>query len=121
MRWFRSNRRRWGWLALWALALQLGLSFGHIHVAHGGHAGLATPAQSDAATPQPPPDHEDDHESHYCAIYAVNALLSGAQVAAAPLIPTLAAWAIADISIATAAVGAGVRRTAFRSRAPPLS
>jgi hypothetical protein len=75
-----------------------------------------------APLPQPPDhEHEDDHESHYCAIYAVNALLSGAQVAAAPLIPTLAAWAIADISIATAAVGAGVRRTAFRSRAPPLS
>ena len=118
MRWFRSSRRPWGWLALWALALQLGLSFGHVHVAHAIHPGL----QHDGAAPQPP-DHENegDHESHYCAIYAVNALLTGAQVAAAPLIPTLAAWAIADISIATAAVGAGVRRTAFRSRAPPLS
>ena len=121
MRWFRSNRRRWGWLALCALALQLGLSFGHVHVAHGGHAGLATPAQSDAATPQPPPDHEDDHESHYCAIYAVNALLSGAQVAAAPLIPTPAAAAIADVSIATAGIRTEVRRPAFQSRAPPLS
>jgi len=117
MRWFRSNRRRWGWLALWALALQLGLSFGHVHVAHGSHAGLATPAQSDAATPQPPPDHE----SHYCAIYAVNALLSGAQVAAAPLIPTPAAAAIADVSIATAGIRTEVRRPAFQSRAPPLS
>ena len=119
MRWLRTSRRPWGWLTLLALALQLGLSFGHVHVAY-GHPGLATPAQNDAATPQPP-DHDDDHQSQYCAIYAVNALLSGAQVAAAPLIPTPAAWAIADVLIATAAVGAGVRRPAFQSRAPPLS
>jgi hypothetical protein len=121
MRWFRSSRRPWGWLALLALALQLGLSFGHVHLAYASHPGLvATPAQNDAATPQPP-DHEDDHESHYCAIYAINALLSGAEVAAPPVIPTPAAWAVADVSIATAVVRAGFRRPAFRSRAPPLS
>ena len=59
--------------------------------------------------------------SHYCAIYAVNALLSGAQVAAAPLIPTPAAAAIADVSIATAGIRTEVRRPAFHSRAPPIS
>ena len=120
MRWFRSSRRSWGWLALLALTLQLGLSFGHVHVARAIHAGRVTPAQNDGAAPQPP-DQDDDHESHYCAIYAVNALLSGAQVAAAPVIPVPAAWAIADVSIAPGVAGAGVRRPAFHSRAPPLS
>jgi hypothetical protein len=121
MRWFRSSRRSWGWLALLALTLQLGMSFGHLHVAHALHPGLVTPAQDDVAAPLPP-DHDDDHESHYCPIYAVNALLSGAQVAAAPVIPTPAAWAIAQVvSLAHGVAGAGVRRAAFHSRAPPLS
>ncbi|MEA2982326.1 MAG: hypothetical protein QOF09_4149 [Alphaproteobacteria bacterium] len=120
MRWFRSSRRSWGFLALLALALQLGLSFGHVHAGHGGH-----PVQHDAATPDRGDDrghdHEDDHESHYCAIYAFNALLTAAQVAAAPPIPMPATWTVADVSIAAAVACAGFRHTAFRSRAPPLS
>jgi hypothetical protein len=120
MHWFRSSRRAWGWVTALTLALQLGLSFGHVHVAHVGQHGLAAPAENHAATPQPL-DHDDDHESHYCAIYAINALLSGAQVAAAPPIPTPAVWAVADVSIAAAAVCLRSRHAAFRSRAPPLS
>ena len=37
LRWFRSHRRPWAWVALLALVLQLGLSFGHVHAAHAEH------------------------------------------------------------------------------------
>src|SRR5919112_4378870 len=85
MRGLRESRRPWGWLALFALALQLGLSFGHVHAGHGGNAAFVAPAPNIAATSQPA--DEDDDEAH-CSICAINALLSGAQVAAAPVIPT---------------------------------
>jgi hypothetical protein len=121
MRWFRFRRRRWSGVALLALALQLGLSFGHLH-AHAHHPAFiaASDAPAGAATAQPL-DNDDEHESHYCAIYAVNALLSGAQVAAAPVIPAVVARAAPDVPSATAAVCLRSRHAAFRSRAPPLS
>ena len=34
MRWFRSHKQAWGWVSLFALVLQLGLSFGHVHGTH---------------------------------------------------------------------------------------
>ena len=118
VRWFRSRRRLWGQAALLALALQLGLSFVHLN-AHAHHPSLvaASETNADAATPQQP-NGDDDHESHYCAIYA---LLSGAQLATAPVIPAPIAPIVADVSTASAAVCLDLCHNAFRSRAPPLS
>jgi hypothetical protein len=124
VRWWRAHRQVGGRVALFALLLQLALSFGHVHVAHADEPGLAVAPASDArggsATPQP--QHPDeDHDSHYCAIYAILALLTGAQTAAAPVIAMPAPQPVVVAPIAAAAVGLAARHASFRSRAPPLS
>ena len=60
MKWFRSNIKHGARLALLALALQFGLSFGHFHAGAAQAAALAiqsVAAQSDiiAASPRPTP------------------------------------------------------------------
>src|SRR5262245_36108216 len=95
MQWFRSHSRLGSSLALVSLALQLALSFGHIH-----HKDIHGPAQSsttDAATlaiaqsderHASKPDHDtDEHEKEYCGIYAINSLLSFAQQSEPPSLP----------------------------------
>jgi hypothetical protein len=47
MKWFRSNVRHGSWLALFALAIQVLLSFGHFH----GNSAQAAPASMDADQP----------------------------------------------------------------------
>src|SRR6266436_730127 len=56
MRWFRSNRGGVAWLAFFALACQLLLSFGHVHVGKfsGGSAAWATAESGDASADVPP-------------------------------------------------------------------
>ena len=63
MRWFRSHARLGSWLALSALALQLALSFGHIHLkdvlgqadASSGPSSRRSRRSSDAQEPAAPP------------------------------------------------------------------
>jgi hypothetical protein len=114
MGWLRLHRRRWGWLALLALALQLGLAFGHVHVAHEG---------APAAVVSGNVSHSDsgDRDNDYCATCAILALLSGAQNATAPTVPVPAVFASADVAIPGAPVRIGSPHAPFQSRAPPLS
>jgi hypothetical protein len=109
--------------ALFALLLQLGLSFGHIHVAHADPPVLAT-ATGPAGVPnggiaQHPAD--DDHNSHHCAIYAMLALLAGAQVATSLVVLLPVALSIAATPNEGVAFSLIARHAPFRSRAPPLS
>jgi hypothetical protein len=72
-------------LALFALATQLVLSFGHVHL-HEPHAPAAASATScDAKTPAPCPAHDDDHEQH-CSICWTIALAGSLVLAAPPLL-----------------------------------
>src|SRR5262249_50373279 len=119
VRWMSLFRQRFCvWVALLALAIQLGLSFGHVHGLNGEHPAAVWTAAIDgnsSSAPQNDADHDDD----YCAICAVLAMLSGAQTASAPVIavPVLSA-PIAKLSSATPIRSEPVR-IAFRSRAPP--
>ena len=56
MRWFRSKRGGMAWLAFFALACQLILSFGHVHVGKfsGGSAARAAAERGDASADVPP-------------------------------------------------------------------
>ena len=116
MGWFRWHGRVGAWLALLALALQLGLAFGHVHLdAHGHPAEAAT-----AAAAGPEGDH-GDADKDYCPSCAILNLLAGAQLASPP-VPTGPHWAAAGTTGPTIeAAWRGETRTAFRSRAPPLS
>jgi hypothetical protein len=126
MRWVRNYRRFGAWSGLAALALQIVLSFGHIHVGNKHISGargwfsaaasqhFVTTRISENAPGQNAPDNDD-----YCAICASIFLASTSFVPPPPvlLVPT----AFKRIEHASAAAH-GVnepRRVAFRSRAPP--
>src|SRR6202012_1728492 len=74
------------WIALLAFAIQLGLSFGHVHPLNGRHPAAVQTAATDS-TSSPAPQHGPTHDDDYCAISTVLALLSGAQTASAPDVP----------------------------------
>ena len=120
MSWFRLRRRATAWLALLSLALQLGLSFGHVHGLSGDHP---APSLTAAGISQPAPSKNDtgDRDDDYCAICAVLALLSGGQTATAPTLALPVAVPSAAINDVAGPVRAGVFASAFNSRAPPLS
>ena len=74
MRWYRSNRKFAGSLALFALALQMMLAFGHIHLRDfAGVPGIAV-AQSQVAPQGSDGDASDQLSDGYCLVCATVAL-----------------------------------------------
>ncbi len=75
MSWIRAHRRFGGTLALFALALQLALSFGHVHARDlAGIPGSAV-AQAQVTVPHGPDgDAADQANDIYCAVCATVAL-----------------------------------------------
>ncbi|TKT70425.1 DUF2946 domain-containing protein [Afipia massiliensis] len=118
MNWLRSKAKRLSLLALFAVALQLGLSFDHTH--HDvAEAGISVSASlSLASTPDADHDHQGVHRD-LCAI-CVTVAMANTLVAATP--PSLA-LPLATTALQTAfhpeAIASDSRRSAFRSRAPP--
>jgi hypothetical protein len=112
--------------ALFALLLQIVLSFGHVHIPHATGAGgpiavAAITPDTGGAGGSRQPDGGHRHDDGYCAICAVMTLLSGAQAATAPLLPPLHDPISVEITVADAALGIASEHVAFRSRAPPHS
>jgi hypothetical protein len=126
MSWFRAKVRLCGRLALFAVVLQLVLSFGHMHPddlglaltagagktqvqAHVAHAGVGPAGQDRRSTP-------DD----YCPICASIALAGTWVPAAAPVLaapePVGRAWP----SFPRARSLPGYARSSFQARAPPI-
>jgi hypothetical protein len=107
-------------VALLALILQLGLAFGHVHGLHA--VGPVPIATADAGNAAPSPTNDDDHhDSNYCAIYAILALLTGAQTASAPVVVLPISLTSAEITFAPEAARIASQRAPFLSRAPPVS
>lgn len=115
MGWFRGQRRLWAWMALMALALQLGLSFGHIHVETYRHA----PELAAAAPEGSRQDHGDTSDRDYCPSCAILSLLAGAQTGAIAT-PATRVWRTAEeiLPVVETTRPAHVQ-AAFRARAPP--
>ena len=120
MGWFRGRSRLGGWVALVAIALQLALSFGHVHSEALGHASEMAALAVDGADSGPPESPAAPHDHDYCAICAVLSLLAGAQTANAPALP-MPAVATVTVVAESGTIRAVRSRTAFQSRAPPLS
>jgi hypothetical protein len=136
MRWFRSNIKRGSRLALFALAIQFALSFGHFHAVAAqaiqpdtapfelSYAnGLTAPsAVSESAQQRSPfnPD-SDQQRSDPCAICAVMALANAVLFATPPLL--LLPQAIEFLYLTTDAefIHLNSARVAFQPRAPPAS
>jgi hypothetical protein len=117
-----------GRLALFALAVQFVLSFGHIHRddIYGPSYGRTDAATIAAAaspdkSPSNPASPSSTHGDDYCAICATVSLLSNSFVAAAPQLPVPVAVHVVDHVTAVVALAIPPRRVAFQSRAPPTA
>jgi hypothetical protein len=124
MRWFRVNRKSGGRLALLALAVQLVLSFGHIHredIYGPTHPALANALAAPSNSPQSPADQPSKHTDDYCAICATISLLSNSFVTAAPQLPLPFISSAVEHPDRVGIVFIVPRRAPFQSRAPPAA
>ena len=136
MKWFRSNVKTGSRLALFALAIQFVVSFGHFHAVAAqaiqpdtapfelSHAnGLAAPDAVGESAQQPSPStpDSDQQQSDPCAICAVMALANAVLFATPPIL--LLPQAIEFLYLTTDAefVHLNSIRVAFQPRAPPIS
>jgi hypothetical protein len=140
MKWFRSNIRRGSRLALFALAVQFLLSFGHFHASSAQAApaltsqlvlhGAATHAvnwtlRADASRPAPLKTSSDDAPdgrlTDDCAICAVLALAGAMMVVTPPCLPARQAVLFSHLIANAAPVDLNSAGVAFQPRAPPVS
>jgi Protein of unknown function (DUF2946) len=139
MKWFRKNIKTGSRLALFALAIQFALSFGHFHgiaaqaaptiqaglsqadLAHIG-AVAAPDASSEAAQKQPPsPSDSDQQPADACAICAVIALAGNVLFATPPVLQLPQAVEFLYRTTDAEFIHLGSVHPAFQSRAPPTS
>ena len=132
MKWLRSNIKHGSRLALFALALQFGLSFGHFHegaaraaaAAQSGSANSLSPTDtvSEDAQQRPASNHDSDQQQgDVCAICAVLALANTMLFATPPLLLLPQAIEILYLSTDAEFIHLNSARVAFQPRAPPLS
>jgi hypothetical protein len=120
MRWVRRKAFA-GWLALAVLALQLVLTFGHVHVDVIHRAspavnitGAGTQVSQSVPAQQP---GDDDHD--YCAICATIYLAASSFVPQPPQLPAVFASRTVEHFDCAAIIFAVAQRAPFQSRAPP--
>jgi len=121
MRWVRENRRFGAWAALFAFAVQLVLSFGHVHLdklTFSAPAAASVQAASrDSGAPQPKHTGADD----FCAICATIALVASSVLPeAAQLAPPPTLVASTRLAEFIPAPPAFDLHTSFQARAPPV-
>jgi len=132
MKWFRSNIKHGSRLALFALALQFTLSFGHFHVGAAQEAPAvqsgsanslsATDTVSEDAQQQPASNHDSDQQQgDVCAICAVLALANAMLFATPTLLLLPQAIEILCLSTDAELIHLNSGRVAFQPRAPPFS
>jgi hypothetical protein len=124
MRWFRSKLQLGSRLALFALGIQLALSFGHIHL-HDFIPDSTRSAAIEAAVASPgenaPGHHPDGSPDTDCAICALLHLASGSPPAEPPALPlpvrtgSTGLWALAEVLAASAP------HSLFQARGPPAA
>jgi hypothetical protein len=128
MKWFRDKTRQGTSFALLALAINLALSFGHLHLQdldrnglRGGEADAGILLSAIGHRDSAPGNKHDGHPDDLCPICMAQAALGTGLAAAAPALPVdLASVEIDPIALPEQSV-AQRPRAGFRSRGPPLS
>ena len=122
MSWVSRKRRFGSYLALAGLALQLILSFGHLHL-DGMSRGSAVVTVTAAIVlgSQSPAHHPANDADDYCAICATIHLAANSFVPQAPQVPALFASRPIEHFDLVAAVFVPPQQAFFQSRAPPLA
>ncbi|MGC1357210.1 MAG: DUF2946 family protein [Xanthobacteraceae bacterium] len=125
MRSLQSTRGFATWLALFALALQMVVSFGHAHL--GGishtdpaHVASATAGHSTQSFVVQQSDKSDDDDA-YCPICASVYLTANSFVPAPPVLPLPTASIAIEHLNRRALFFMAPRRLAFQPRAPPIA
>ena len=134
MNWFRKHVKTGSRLALFALAIQFALSFGHFHAEIARAAPAIQTGQSDAAiaatlaapdapseAAQRPASHDTDQHSSDCAICAVLSLANNFLFATPPLLELPQAVELLHLTTGAEFAHLGSLHPGFRSRAPPAS
>ena len=134
MHWFRKHVKTGSRLALFALAIQFALSFGHFHgeiaraapaiqagLADAGLAIAATPLQGPSEASQQPSNHDTDRPTSDCAICAVLSLANNFLFATPPLLELPQAVELLHLTTGAEFAHLGSLHPAFQSRAPPVS
>ena len=123
MRWIRTDRRWSTWLALAAMALQLVLSFGLIHLkklASGSVIASVTTSEAPSSQ-QNPTQHPANDADDFCAICATIHLTASSFLPDAPLLPVPHASRTTEHFGHFTFVFISPQRAAFQSRAPPVA
>jgi len=121
MHWFRARRSVGASLALFALAVQLVLAFGHVHLEGlgGGAPSLASaqaPVSQSAPANEPAGDTDD-----YCPICAVMHLASSSLLPDTPQLPLPFVVQPIEYRDGIVVVLLTPPLAAFQARAPPLA
>jgi hypothetical protein len=118
MQWFRANLQVGSRLALFALALQIVLSFGHVHLGDLRHStgGFSVAGKS---VPTDPPRQPINDADEYCAICATIHLAATSLLPQAPQLSLPFAVQLVEHANVNPGTFLSPRRAAFQSRAPP--
>jgi hypothetical protein len=119
MRWFRSNVRSGAWCALVAMALQLALTFAHVHLRVTSTAQLAAIALPDGSSSptKPKPRIVDEH----CAVCTLIQMAGAAAPAAAASLPLPYLFTSAPLTIGVEHQPATSPPLHFQARGPPIA
>jgi len=124
MRWFRLRRRSGSWLALAALAIQLALTFGHVHLdratPQAAHAAIAASTPSTGDAPEGPAGPDDPNHDH-CAICALIHLAGSVVTVDAPSLLLPVVFARPAPGPAVAAKLTASYCVFSQARAPPIA
>ena len=123
MGWVLRKRKFGSYLALAGLALQLILSFGHVHlegVRFGSAAAVTAPANAAGSQPSPAQAPASDRDG-YCAICATIHLSAASFLPQAPELKLPFVSQAIERFDHIATIFIAPQRTPFQSRAPPLA
>jgi hypothetical protein len=126
MRWFRDNIREGSLAALIALAINLALSFGHVHAIDGKSIGYPAGALVAAIAPTDGNDHrpgqpDHDHADYLCPVCLASTAIASAITPTPPALPVEFVVGSIDHAIERATAVVQPQRAAFQSRGPPIS
>ena len=124
MRWIGRTNRRWStWLALAAMALQLVLSFGHIHLEKLANGPVIASVTTSKAPPsqQNPTQRPANEAEDFCAICTTIHLASSSFLPDAPLLPVAFTSGRIEHFGSFNFIFISQQYAAFQSRAPPLA
>jgi hypothetical protein len=125
MGWFRCRSKLGAYLALFALAFQLAVSFGHVHYIAPSSALASTlaseqPPSDEANTPSSPAGH-DDLADRLCPICTLIHLAGAIVPAETPPLPLPSIFGGLRLEAAVAFDLRTSQRAIFQARAPPIA